>query len=66
MEAHVSSEDPKRSTQRSIRRLKPRRPEVTPEQLRVRRGSLPIGPALDALAELLVDAWFAREERRGT
>lgn len=58
MEAR-SADTPRRSCSRPPKK---HRPDVTPDQLRVEAGSLPLGPALDALAELLVDAWLARKE----
>ncbi len=43
---------------RKRRSRRPRTPEVTAEGLVLLPGSLPLSPALDALAEFLVEAWL--------
>jgi len=40
--------------------------DVSPDQLVVVPGKLPLDPALDALAEHLVDLWLRRRARVGT
>lgn len=55
--------DSPRTPKRKRRSRRPRTPEVTPEQLALEPGSLPLSPALDALAEFLVDAWLDRRPK---